>query len=189
MPSSIKVHEAIGMRRPWRCLAAIVGLLFLVGPVAIRWRIWTIVVNAVNCVLRRWARPHVSIECREVVLPRLAYCNPPPAIRLVLVIFRVKTALFHESPHIVFRWLTKPVRDMVLALIAQTSTRPCIATNKNNEWFAAVTHGIPIPFKSNIVGWALQRQAAHAFAFSVSWLRSCFHVRSYITNIQPRQVY
>ena len=82
--------------------SAIVILLFWKRPSAILGRIWTVVVSAINPMLRRWLAAHVSEEVFERI-PAVAHCDASPAIVRELFVASIIAALLHCFPSAIFR--------------------------------------------------------------------------------------
>lgn len=128
-------------------------------PSAIFWRIWAIIIYAVNSMFRRQSSPHVSQEGLKRFLPSLTNLDATTTIIGIVVSLWVITSLFHSAPYVVFRYASQIWSLCTL----HASATSCMATHKSrcisNECFAAVTYatplspsmtrGIPSEFKNN----------------------------------------
>jgi hypothetical protein len=84
-------------------VAALVGpLLSHRRPSAILWRVWAVVVNSVDGVLGRRARPHVLKERLKAVSPAVADDNAAPAVVREGLVARGVASLAHTTPCRVF---------------------------------------------------------------------------------------
>lgn len=81
---------------------SVVGLFGIRRPLAVVRRVWAVVVDAFEAVVRPRPRTHVSKECCKAVLPPIAYSNPAPSISLKGAVLGVIAALFHSHPCVVF---------------------------------------------------------------------------------------
>src|SRR5215475_14183511 len=66
-------------------------------PVAIRWRVVTIIVASFDCMLRRWRLAHV---CQEVLklIPTPTYLNPSATVIGIADVVRVVASVAHPNP-------------------------------------------------------------------------------------------
>jgi len=71
-------------------------------PSAIGWFVIAIVIDAVDRMLRRWSLTHIGKECRVGVAPSLANTDAAPAPETVAFGSRIRAALDHLGPAIVF---------------------------------------------------------------------------------------
>jgi hypothetical protein len=70
-------------------------------PAAVLWRIWSVVVDALNGVTCRWAWPHVLKERRKAVSPAVADGDAAPAVASERLVARGMAALAHMTPRCV----------------------------------------------------------------------------------------
>lgn len=190
-PSALEILQAVGMRRTRRCLPPIPCLLALISPSAIFGRIRAVIVNAVDGVGSGRSTAHIGIKGGKVIEPSGAHVNTTPSILSVLGVVRVCASLLHGNPRLILGRLAEAVRNMALTAFTQTPARFCMAAKPHNLFVSAIADGMPVPLKANVMRWALQSKAAHAFACPVFsfWPRFVFHERIYTTNFQPWQVY
>lgn len=78
--------------------AGIPGLFSASGPAAILWRVWTVVVNALNSVLVRRPFAHIGEEVFKRIAPAVANKNSPTAPICKAVVIRVVAALLDAAP-------------------------------------------------------------------------------------------
>ena len=83
--------------------ARISSLFRTSGPLAIFWRIRTIVIYSLNRVIARWAFTHVGKKVCERIKPARANKNASPAPVCKVVAVGVVAALFDVAPRIPFR--------------------------------------------------------------------------------------
>lgn len=105
-------------------------LLSKCGPTAIVRRVWAIVVDAVNGVLRRRLRSHVGQESLEGVAPTVTDSDATPAIVLKSRRVRIQATSFHGFPCSMF-WSACQAVNLVgfgctLLLVAAAA---CVFTN------------------------------------------------------------
>jgi hypothetical protein len=94
------------------------SLLFGCRPAAIFWAVGTVVVDAVNTVLRTWLRPHVSKKVCKTI-PSFADGNPASPVVPPLGSSRIMASLPHRFPRSIFR---RPVRTMRPPAAVELST-------------------------------------------------------------------
>lgn len=93
-----------------QAIASFVSALFSAcRPPAVPWRVWTVVVFAVNAVCRGWAPTHVRVELFEF-LPRRIDRYAAAAVVCVARFLVVCAALPHSIPDEIFRRLVVAVR-------------------------------------------------------------------------------
>ncbi len=80
------------------CNPAIAHVLGARHPSAIFRRVRTIVVNAINLMMRTWARPHVSKKCLKGTFPPFANSNSAPAVIRVGPDFWICAPRTHRCP-------------------------------------------------------------------------------------------
>lgn len=78
--------------------AAVVRLLGGSGPPTVLGRVWAIVVDSIQAMLRTGAHPHVNQEVDERPKPTLAYGDPSSTIARVGGIPRIVTSGLHLRP-------------------------------------------------------------------------------------------
>ncbi len=84
--------------------AASVGpLLFRRRPAAIARLIIAVVIDSVNGMLGRWARPHVGRECLETHSPSLAHRNAASSVVLKICEPAIAASVDHVRPNVVNR--------------------------------------------------------------------------------------
>jgi hypothetical protein len=76
------------------------GLLFERRPSAVTWLIVSIIVDAINGVLRRWWLPHVSNECVKARHPSFAYRNASSAVVVIRLVSLKGASFAHPAPRI-----------------------------------------------------------------------------------------
>src|SRR6266536_6080245 len=75
----------------------VTGLLFIRSPAAVLRTVWTVIVDAVNRVIRRWIA-HIGKENLEGFLPALADRYASPTVLRPLLVARIEAAREHSSP-------------------------------------------------------------------------------------------
>jgi hypothetical protein len=88
--------------------ATVVNLFSVRGPAAILWRIWTVIVDAVETAAL-WPRAHISVE-RSEVRPAIADCDPSRGI--VAIARSGETAAAHRCPRDIFAALAHAVGNL-----------------------------------------------------------------------------
>lgn len=88
----------------------VVSLFESDSPSAIFGRVWAIVVNAINGMLWRWARPHVSVKVLERVDPASAHCNTARAIVRIIRRFGICASALDMPPTSVLGRVSHAVR-------------------------------------------------------------------------------
>lgn len=73
------------------------------NPPDILRRIWPIIVDSVDLMMRRRPMPHVLKEGFETLPPALAYCNSAASIARIILTMWVRTSRFHIRPSLIFR--------------------------------------------------------------------------------------
>jgi hypothetical protein len=89
-------------RQPTQASGAISVLLLASGPSAIRWRVVTVVVNAINGILSR-PFAHVGHETSERCPPPFTDRNTPATISRIGGMLWIQAALLHRNPDLVQR--------------------------------------------------------------------------------------
>ena len=93
------------------CVRTIPNLFSLGSPSTVARLVITAVVDAVNTMLRRWFFAHIFKEILKSnsgrPLPSFADLNPCSAISIVVIMLRVRAAVEHATPAIVFRAIFK----------------------------------------------------------------------------------
>lgn len=85
------------------------------GPLAVLWRVRSIVVNAINLMLTAWSWPHVCDEVRKLA-PSLANDNATSAPLGVSVVVWIFASCFHVQPSTILgSKLVKQAMHMALA--------------------------------------------------------------------------
>lgn len=82
-------------------MTTIVRLLFCRSPAAVFGRVWTIVVNAVDGMMGRWAHAHVGNEIRET-FPSITNRYAASAISFVRTVCGYAASATHCFPNFVF---------------------------------------------------------------------------------------
>ena len=105
----------------WFHTALIHSLFVPSRPAAVSRSIWPIVISSIKRPARR-AWPHISKECREIILPLLTHCNTAPSPILKTFGARIKAATLRVSPNLV---LPQPVRSLVnsISVLSRSSDR------------------------------------------------------------------
>ena len=109
--------------------AHVVHLFHPRRPSAILWRIIAVSVNAVDAVLRRWARPHVGVESGEVIFPAVADAYAASAIGRISISAREGAAADYVTPHRILWHSDQSMCGVRFrpALISVTTTGSCVA--------------------------------------------------------------
>ncbi len=137
--------------------ARIVRLFYMVRPSAVLGRVRTVIVDAVDRVLLRWASPHVFEERREVVAPTVTHPYSAASIIGELVVLRVVAAVFYSLPcRVFFRWISietvavgaRSLRDLFTAKTATTARLSTSQTTQQHGRYAT-TGTLAAP----ITGW------------------------------------
>jgi hypothetical protein len=88
---------------------AVVELCLAGGPPTVSGLVVSVIVDAVDAVLRGGTRPHVGQEVLEVVTPALADTNTAPAVLRVSRVTRIQASASHIPPRRDLRRLRAPV--------------------------------------------------------------------------------
>lgn len=175
--------------------ASVKGLFASCGPTAVIRRIVAIIVDAIERVFWRWARPHVAVKRHEVIAPTLADIDTPTAVIGVIRSLLVEATRLHASPCLVF-WrltpsLTLPVPErprcqqlasetaatvgLSISETAQTDDRDCPAI------------ALTLPSDLSLAGWKdLVFGGSHSYEFAVAlssdigaWFHAAWHCTRY----------
>lgn len=94
----------IGQRRPVNHdrVRPIVGLLGLRCPAAVLRMVAAFIVDAINRVGRRWARPHVLVERQKAVQPSLAHGDALPCVLWMRPAAEVTAPSLYRDPRVIF---------------------------------------------------------------------------------------
>lgn len=92
-------------------VAFVVALLFHGGPSAIFRRVSGIIVFAINRMLGRWARAHVSVEIHEQQ-PSVAYGNTATLVVFEVFRLRILATVDQPGPYVVFRTSSHAMRRL-----------------------------------------------------------------------------
>ena len=122
-------------------------------PPAIVWRIWTIVIDAIQRILPVWSAPHVIEKCGEGAEPSFADSNPAPSPTLIVAAARISATTNHIPPNAQF-WTNDiaasltvrcaPLRKLLLAkAAAATSVARAEGINRKDANVSAVTLAAP----------------------------------------------
>src|SRR5688572_20847796 len=93
-------------------VAAVLLLVFVCAPLAIIRRITQRIINPVQGMTGRWARPHIRYEVLERIAPAVANRNASPSVVWKSAHVGVIAAHFHLIPNAVFRALLQSMRAM-----------------------------------------------------------------------------
>ncbi len=106
-PTAHLSAPSVNVSKKFRALPLISKLLFASGPSAILWRVISVHINAVNRVIGRRLRSHISKKVRETVAPAFANLNATRSVVFVGDVFGVFAPRNHREPSSVFRgsWL------------------------------------------------------------------------------------
>jgi hypothetical protein len=107
----------------------IAGLFFWRGPSTVARLVIPVVVDAIDRVLTRRFRTHVSVEGREVIQPTVANPDSSAAVIGPLRGSRVQATALHRIPRSVFGRLLHPVRAMVRAVVLLASARSALLSS------------------------------------------------------------
>lgn len=118
----------------------ILGLLRLRCPATVFLAIVSIVVNAVDTVCWRGARPHVSQESLKGRTPFAADGNPSAAIPAVTRGLGVLAPVDHQPPDFVFASLTKAVSFSTTRLAATPPTSHLVRLTLKNSATVTLAH-------------------------------------------------
>lgn len=91
---------------------AVARLLFACCPAAVQRCVRSVVVNAVEAVLRRWSFPHVGQKPCEVIEPFVAHGYSAPAVPFVSRLGAFIATAFHLLPDFVLRRLAPAMRSV-----------------------------------------------------------------------------
>jgi hypothetical protein len=136
----------------WAIATKVRCLLALSGPNTIAGLIGAVVPDAVNAVLQRGTRPHVSRKHLERVAPPIAYGNPACAVVGECLMRRLVAPILHLRPRFVQSALGSLVGYMRRshAFDSQASARHCVARPErplqDRECAAAATSTMPTRF-------------------------------------------
>ena len=81
----------------------IVGLFAMQYPARVFLGIWTIIVDAVEFVFRRWPWAAIRVKGHEVSEPAVAHVNASGAVVLVVFVLRICATVNHVLPNSVLR--------------------------------------------------------------------------------------
>lgn len=159
--------------------AAITRLFCLAAPSTVLGRVRAVVVNSINRMGWRRPWPHVCVEGGEIILPLFADGNSPSSILGEFGVARIKAALLHRSPTVVFRHLPHPMGQVRLVAPSPFSEEAPTGTgasaSADNGFGSTVTHDLPVPrplgARHSMVGF-YKYELAKAFASTVSHLRT-----------------
>jgi hypothetical protein len=90
------------------------------SPSAIFWRVWAVVINAINRVLGRRTTPHVRQEGVIRVAPSVAHMNAAASIAVIVDMARAGASGLHSLPDFVFGGRL-PLRALSVLFIWATS--------------------------------------------------------------------
>ena len=119
------------------------------SPSTVLRMVMAFIVNTIDTVLSRWARPHVGVECRKVIAPSVADANATIAIESERLAVHVVASAFHFSPCLMFSGFAKAMfRSMNWHFPAPTSTASSVMASKtssaNHNQSSAVALAFPI---------------------------------------------
>ena len=121
--SPFRDRQRYSVRRNSTTRATVIRLLSLVGPSAIVWTVGTVIVFALDGVLRRRTTPHVSEKLREAVSPLIAHNDAASAVVTKVVMFLRMATAAHIRPCAVLCAASAAMRAVVSArLNAQAPT-------------------------------------------------------------------
>lgn len=113
------------------------------GPSAVTRFVIAVYVNAVNRMLRGWARPHVLVEVLERLQPPIAHRDATTAIPREVFLRHSGATADHPGPRSILTALRESVRDRSghQLLAAQAPTRMCAVqvVDLNHDDAAAFT--------------------------------------------------
>ena len=95
-PGGLRIQLLVVDMTPVPCL------LGASRPSAVLWRIWAVVVNAINGMVGRRARSHIGKEGREATAPTVADRNPTTSPASILPVSGVITTMTHAAPRSIF---------------------------------------------------------------------------------------
>lgn len=98
-------------KQRWGFLASVICLLRTSRPSAVAWFIVSVVVDAVNRIIKAGAFAHVIAKCFERIKPSIAYCNSTFSVAFKAGCQRAKASIFHAMPRTISRRIGFPVRD------------------------------------------------------------------------------
>jgi hypothetical protein len=166
-------------------VAAIVGLFLRRCPVAIVWRVWAVIIAAVNRVPVRWARAHVGEEVLEAVAPAIAYRDTASAIFRVVGRSRIQASILQALPSMVFDSRAQAVRTVgfVNALEAQAAAGgapfPKMVLADDNQRAAIAAAGPGTMSASTTIGLMQDCEASESLSVQI---RRALHIFSLYGN-------
>lgn len=166
--------------RDMNICSAVVGLIFWQGPAAILWAIAFLIIDAVDRVLGRWTRTHISKEVFKGE-PSIAHCNATSKIVFEVLAVRVRAAVNYAGPYAIFGRMCSAMSTLrylvsVNQLIAMNAAaRRCFSTFQilcpSGFFASAVAFANPHGTALRVVeGSAMQRcEKAKSLAGKVDW--------------------
>lgn len=97
--------EYFAEHREFKCVSFVVVLIYLERPLAIVWRVVTIIFDSVQGVFLAWPTPHVFRKTLESTLravaiqPPIAHFYSSPTIARIATPFRAVAAALHVAPY------------------------------------------------------------------------------------------
>lgn len=139
-----------GIAPPLACRPLVVPLLQGCGPAAIPRLVIAVIVDAVDAVMRRWARPHIFNKSSEGV-PALAesYSSATPVSKARRL--RIIATLLHRAPYIVFgRAVAAVLRVKVSSEATTASYQSASQMTQARSYFGAAlafSNRVPAPVR------------------------------------------
>ncbi len=153
-----------------KAILSIQGLFFGRRPSAVGLAVVSVVINAVNRVVRTWMRTHVSIE----IFKRLPFdANSTPSVGVVASVSRVGASRNHSHPCDIFRRFRHAVRG-----VGATGRRGRFALDTSTAFSSAA-----LALKMTHVGHTIRAAIAQAFPSRLTRLR----VFSSLHNDEPSE--
>ena len=186
-PRGDRLGLALPFDEPARSTIAV--LLLWRGPVAVIRAVTALVVAALDGVLRRRSRAHISQELREVVTPLIADRDAAPAVVGVTGDARVQATATQIGPALVLRRLTSAVngpfsirgrRDVGLEAAARARVAAGETGGSNDKFATAFTTATPAVAAS---GCSFRRHSGQANEHLAGKISGLLSVSSHLTSI------
>lgn len=118
----------------WLAFALVPLLLRARRPPAVIWRVRSVVVDAIDGVCWRGARPNVRQKGGKIVPPSLAHNNPAATVIRVIPCPRVVAAVLHLAPRAVLRRLALLMRvpEFPTRIDPEAAATPSRASNQEH---------------------------------------------------------
>lgn len=131
-------------------------LFFSCCPAAITRLVMPIVIDSFNCKISTRTRTHIAQKCFKAIIPSLTNCNSPATIIRKILVLRIKTALPHLLPNVVFRSFRSSVSIPNCVAIAATTLKFGQMRFLNTFLGATLTLAHPATMAARLVWHAVQ---------------------------------